>query len=40
MKGCNPTPNLAIKKQIAKRFKTVDVDEFRTCNLCKSELKR
>ena len=37
MKGCNPSPVVGLKKLISKRFKTVDVDEYKTsitCNSC------
>ena len=42
MKGCQPTPNLHLKKLISRRFRVDEVDEFRTskiCNLCMGSLK-
>ncbi len=43
MKGCDPTPNIGLKRLITKRFRVKEVDEFRTsktCNSCMGELKR
>lgn len=42
MKGCQPTPNATLKSLLSKRFRVVEVDEFRTsitCNSCMGTLK-
>ena len=42
MRGYQPTPNAHLKNLLSKRFKVVEVDEFRTpktCNSCMGTLK-
>ena len=42
-KGCAPSPTVGIRRLLSKRFKVINVDEFRTsriCNACQGDLKK
>ena len=43
MKGCNPSPVAGMKKVFSKRFRVVEVDEYKTsvtCNTCLDRMSR